>query len=101
MADEDEATGLVVNWPEVKTGPLLAGGILLGVGAFLALAGVAVAGTHMVSATRAWMKELETPPSQLARLKWEQAKSAAAAGAANWQGHPNAKVRLARRVSSG
>lgn len=100
MADDDEAPDLVVSWPEVKPGPLIAGGILLGVGAFLALAGVAVAGTHMVAATRAWIKELETPPGQLARLKWEQAKSAAAAGAATWQKHPNAKVRLTRRAAS-
>jgi hypothetical protein len=64
------------------------------------MAGVAVAGTHVVAATRAWINELETPPGQLAMLKWEQAKTAAAAGAASWQGHPNAKVRLVRRTSS-
>jgi hypothetical protein len=67
----------------------------------VALAGVALAGTHLAAATRTWVKQLETPPDQLARLKWEQAKSAAAAGAATWRGHPNAKVRLARRASSG
>jgi hypothetical protein len=35
----------------------------------------------LVIATRAWIKELETPPSQIARLKWEQAETAAASGA--------------------
>jgi len=88
------------NWPEVRSGPLLVGGILIGVGAVVAMAGVAVAGTHLVAATRAWIRELETPPSQLARLKWEQAKSAATSGAATWREHPNAKVGLARRASS-
>jgi hypothetical protein len=84
-------------WPRVESGPLIAGGILIGIGALVALAGVAVAGTHLASSTRAWIKELETPPGQLARLKWEQAKTAAGAGAASWRQHPNAQVRLTRR----
>lgn len=101
MANEDEtAGGLVEDWPQVQSGPLMAGGILVAIGAVVALAGVVVAGTHVFAATMAWIRELETPPSQVARLKWEQAKAAAAAGAASWQEHPNAKVRLASRASS-
>jgi cytochrome d ubiquinol oxidase subunit II len=88
------------DWPQVRSGSLMAGGILIGIGAVAALAGAAVAGTHVVAATRAWIRELETPPDQLARLRWEQAKAAAAAGASAWRGHPNAEVRLARRDSS-
>jgi outer membrane protease len=78
----------------------MVGGILVGVGAVVAFAGLAVAGTHVFAATRAWVKELETPPSELARLKWEQAKHAALSGATTWRDHPNAKVRLTRRTSS-
>ena len=89
------------NWPQVRSGPLVVGGILIGIGAVVAMAGVAVAGTHVAAATRAWIKDLETPPGQLARLKWEQAKAAAVAGSASWRDHPNAKVGLARRSSSG
>jgi hypothetical protein len=101
MADEDEtAGGLIADWPELQSGPLIAGGILIGVGAVMALAGAAVAGMHVAAATRSWIRELETPPSQVARLKWEQAKTAAAAGAASWKKHPNARVRLVRRASS-
>jgi hypothetical protein len=88
------------NWPQVRSGPLLLGGILIGVGAVVAMAGAAVAGAHLAAATRAWIKELETPPGQLARLKWEQARAAAASGAASWRDHPNAKVGLARRAST-
>jgi hypothetical protein len=88
-----------LGWPQVRSGPLVVGGILTGIGALAAMAGMAVAGTHVVAATRAWIKELETPPGQLARLRWEQAKAAAAAAAATWRGHPNAKVRLACRAS--
>src|ERR1700720_4076166 len=87
-------------WPQVRPGPLRAGGSLAAVGAVVAFAGLAVAGSHVFAATRAWVKELETPPSELARLKWEQAKTAAASGAATWRDHPNAKVGLVRRKSS-
>ena len=96
-ATDSQPTG---NWPQVRSGPLVVGGILIGVGAVAAMAGVAVAGTHLAAATRAWIKELETPPGQLARLKWEQAKHAAVTGSAAWRDHPNAKIGLARRASS-
>jgi hypothetical protein len=101
MANNNEAAPpAAANWPQVRSGPLLAGGILVGIGALVALAGATVAGTHVVAATRAWIEELETPPDQLAKLKWEQAKAAAAAGASAWQKHPNASVRLVRRDSA-
>ena len=88
-------------WPKLESGPLLAGGILVGIGAVVALAGLTVAGSHVVAATRAWIKELETPPSQIAKLRWEQAKTAAASGANTWREHPNAQVRLVRRSANG
>ncbi len=93
----DQATG---NWPQLETGPLILGGSLIGVGAVVALVGLAIAGSHVFAATRRWIGELETPPGELAKLKWEQAKSAAQAGASSWQTHPNAKVRLVRRSSA-
>ena len=100
MADVDEtAMQQTAGWPEVKSGPLMTGGILVGIGAVLALAGAVVAGGHVVAATRAWMNSLETPPGQLARLKWEQAQAAAAAGQDAWQKHPNAQLRLVRRTT--
>jgi len=85
------------NWPQVQSGPLITGGVLIGIGTAIALTGLAIAGSHLVAATRAWIRELEIPPSELAKLKWEQAKSAAASGASTWREHPNAKARLARR----
>jgi hypothetical protein len=102
MAIDDVTDGQPAgNWPQVRSGPLIAGGILIGIGAVVAMVGAAVAGTHLVAATRAWVNELETPPGELARLKWEQAKHAATTGAASWRDHPNAKIGLARRSSSG
>jgi hypothetical protein len=88
------------TWPEVKSGPLIVGGSLIGIGIAVAAVGLAVAGSHVVSATRQWLKSLETPPGQFAQLKWEQAKTAAASGAHTWREHPNAKARLTRRPAS-
>jgi hypothetical protein len=70
---------------------LITGGALIGAGALIALAGMAVGGSHVVSATRRWIKEMEVPPSELARIKWGQARSAAAAGAAAWQNGVSAR----------
>jgi hypothetical protein len=88
------------NWPELESGPLIAGGVLIGIGAVVAMVGLGIAGSHVVVATRAWIRELETPPSELAKLKWEQAKTAAVTGVSTWREHPNAKVRLVRRADT-
>ena len=71
--------------PELRTGPLVTGAALFGAGALLALAGLAVGGSHLVLATRQWIREMEMPPKEQARIKWAQAKNAAAAGTAAWQ----------------
>ena len=82
----------------MRSGPLITGGVLIGIGGVVALVGLAIAGSHVVSATREWIDELETPPSEFARLRWEQAKAAAVSGAGTWREHPNAKTRLVRRA---
>jgi hypothetical protein len=73
------------SWPEVRTGPVITGAALFGAGALIALAGLAVGGTHLLSATRQWIRAMEVPPTEQARIKWAQAKTAAAAGTAAWQ----------------
>lgn len=95
-AVDSQPTG---GWPEVRSGPLIVGGALVGAGVLVVFAGLAVAGVHVVSATRAWIRELEIPPSQLAKLRWEQAKAAAASGSTAWREHPNAQTRLTRRAT--
>jgi hypothetical protein len=54
-------------------------------GALIALAGLAVGGSHVLAAARRWIGEMEVPPSELAKIKWTQARSAATAGAVAWQ----------------
>ena len=60
--DDETNSQLGGDWPQVRSGPLVVGGILIGIGAVAAMAGLAVAGTHVAAATRAWIRELETPP---------------------------------------
>ena len=73
------------NLPEFRTGPLITGGALVGAGTILAMAGLAVGGSHLVAATRRWIQAMEVPPSEVAKAKWAQARTAAAAGTAAWR----------------
>ena len=79
------------SWPELRTGPIITGAALVGAGTLIALAGLAVGGAHLFAATRRWVQQMEVPPSEQARIKWAQAKSAAAAGAAAWQNGTSAR----------
>ncbi len=80
-ATTEKSNGL----PTFRSGLLITGGSLIAAGALIALAGLAVGGSHVVLATRRWIREMEVPPGELAKIKWTQARSAAAAGAAAWQ----------------
>jgi hypothetical protein len=80
------------NFPEFRTGPLITGAALVGAGAMIAMAGLAVGGSHLISATRRWVQAMEVPPSQVAKAKWTQARTAAAAGTAAWRNGAPAEV---------
>jgi hypothetical protein len=71
--------------PQFRSAPLITSAVLVGVGTFFILTGLAVGGSHLVSATRRWVREMEVPPSELAKLKYAQARAAVTAGAAAWQ----------------
>jgi hypothetical protein len=73
------------NGPQFRTAPLIISAVMVGGGTLIALTGLAVGGAHLLSVTRQWINEMEVPPSELARLKWTQARAAMAAGAAAWQ----------------
>ena len=79
------------NWPELRTGPIITGAALIGGGTLIVLAGLAVAGSHLLVATRRWIQQMDVPPSEQARIKWAQAKSAAAAGNAAWHNGVSAR----------
>jgi membrane protein implicated in regulation of membrane protease activity len=75
----------------VQSGPqlnsrLLAGGVLLmGIGAAIGLAGVALGSTAVITAARRWVRQMETPPSELAKQHWNRARVATAAGVGAWR----------------
>ena len=71
---------------------LVGGGVLIGTGGLLGFTGVLLVSFAVVSATRQWMNQLEQPPSELAKLKWRQARTATVAGANAWRNGPAAEV---------
>ncbi len=80
-------------WPQVRTTPLVTGGGLIVIGGVVALAGFIIGGAHLLAATRQWVREMDIPPSELAKLKLAQAKAAASAGASAWQNGPATTAR--------
>ena len=67
---------------------LVGGGVLVALGGLLGFTGMALVSSALLSATRQWVKQLEQPPSELARRRWQQAKVAASAGAEAWRNGP-------------
>jgi hypothetical protein len=72
----------------LNTRPLIAGGVLMGLGGLLGLAGIVVSGSALAAAMREWARRQEVPPSELARQHWARAKAATAAGASAWRSGP-------------
>ena len=70
---------------QINTRQIIAGAILLGVGGVIALAGVATAAAALVAAYQDRVRQMDVPPSVLARHHWERIKSATAAGVGEWQ----------------
>ncbi|HBW21648.1 MAG: hypothetical protein ACLPN6_13890 [Streptosporangiaceae bacterium] len=83
-------SGNSASRPQLRSGPLITGAALIGAGSLLVLAGLAVGGSHLIVAIRQWVREMEVPPSELARQKWAKAQAAALAGANAWQNGPQA-----------
>ena len=71
--------------PQVRSGPLITGAVLVGAGTFLVLIGLAVGSSHLLSVTRQRVREMDVPPNELAKQKYAQARAAVAAGTAVWQ----------------
>jgi hypothetical protein len=65
---------------------LISGAVLVGVGGALAATGVLLGSTAVASAMRQWVRQLDQPPSEMAKQKWNQARKATMAGAKAWQG---------------
>ncbi len=64
--------------PQIRSGPLITGAVLVGAGTFLVLTGLAVGSSHLLSVTRQRVREMEVPPNELAKQKYAQARAAVA-----------------------
>ncbi len=74
---------------QVNKNLLVAGGVLVGIGCLLWVTGFMLGSSALLSAMRQWIRQLERPPSETAKLKWKQFRGATAAGAKAWQGELN------------
>jgi hypothetical protein len=70
---------------QVDSRLLVGGMVLMGVGSALGLAGLALASSAVFAASRRWVREMDVPPSELARQKWAQARAATSAGIGAWR----------------
>jgi hypothetical protein len=73
------------NGPQFSSAALITSGAMVGGGTVLALAGLAVGGGHLLWTTRQWIRDLEVPLNELAKIKWGQTRAAVSAGTAAWQ----------------
>lgn len=77
----------------VNTTSVIIGAVLVSAGGLLGAAGLLIGGREVFAATRRWLRELEVPPTEVARHKWDQTKAAATAGATAWHHHDGAPAR--------
>lgn len=70
---------------QINTGQVVGGAILIGIGGIMALAGLGVAGTALLTAYRERIGQMDVPPTELARRHWGRMKSATAAGVGEWR----------------
>ena len=77
---------------QVSRRRIAGGGVLIGLGGLLGFTGMLLVSSAIISAARQRVDQLEQPPSELAKLKWQQARAATTAGANAWRNGPSAKV---------
>ncbi len=64
---------------------LVSGAVLLGIGGLCGAAGMLLGTYALISATRQWVNQQETPPNEIVRRRLQQAKVAGAAAADAWR----------------
>lgn len=70
---------------ELNSGFLMTGAVLIAIGGVLGLIGMALGSTALVTASRRWVRQMDVPPSEIAKQKWAKAKVATHAGVSAWR----------------
>ncbi|MGK4581583.1 hypothetical protein [Kitasatospora sp. HPMI-4] len=70
---------------QINRGMLTAGAALTGIGALIGLTGTVLVGVALASAGRGWVRQMETPPGELAARTLQQARAASQAGLEAWR----------------
>lgn len=70
---------------DLHRGLFVAAVVMMLAGAAVGTAGIAVAGIAVISSGRRWSRRVELSPSDLAKLKWTQARAAAGAVTNAWR----------------
>jgi len=73
---------------EVNSTLLMSGGALVVIGGLLGLIGMGLGSTAVVAAGRRWVRQLDVPPSEIAREKIAKARVATSAGVNAWREAP-------------
>ena len=66
---------------QVNRSLLVGGGVLFGLGGLLGFAGVVLISSALISVSKQLVSRMEQSPTEIARRRWEQTKTAATAGA--------------------
>ena len=69
---------------QMNTTQVMVGAVLLGAGCIIGIAGMITGGHALFSSTSRWLRELEVPPTEVVKHKWDQTKAATTAGAQAW-----------------
>lgn len=72
---------------KLNTTPVIIGACLIGAGSLIGFTGMIIGGAGLITAARRWFRELEVPPGEVVRQKFDQTKAATAAGASAWRQH--------------
>ncbi|WP_331772381.1 hypothetical protein OG948_53660 (plasmid) [Embleya sp. NBC_00888] len=75
----------------VDTRAVTVGSVLTASGSIIALTGLAITASALLGAVRKLIRDLDTPPGEMAAVKLRQAKHASRAGMAAWQEAANGR----------
>jgi len=74
---------------DVNRGLVTTGVILIGLGSIMVVAGAGLTTTAVFAASRRFVQQMETPPSEIVKQNIVRARRAAEAGASAWRVGPD------------